>query len=34
MDWKKYEALELRDNKLVRTESSPMKSYAYARCTS
>ena len=34
MSWKRYEALELQDNKLVRTESSPMKSYTYARCTS
>ena len=34
MNWKKYEALELQANKLVRTESNPMKSYAYARCTS
>ena len=30
--WKKYEALEIQNNKLVRTESSPMKSFAYARC--
>ena len=34
MTWKKYEALEIQSNKLVRTESSPMKSFAYARCTS
>jgi hypothetical protein len=34
MTWKKYEALELQDNKLVRTESSPMTSFTYARCTS
>jgi len=34
MKWKKYEALELQDNKLVRTESSPMASFTYARCTS
>ena len=34
MTWKKYEALEIQNNKLVRTESSPMKSFAYARCTS
>jgi hypothetical protein len=34
MNWKKYEALELQDNKLVRTESDPMRSYTYARCTS
>ena len=32
--WKKYEALELQSNKLVRTESDPMRSYTYARCTS
>ena len=34
MTWKKYQALELQAGKLVRTESSPMKSYTYARCTS
>ena len=34
MNWKKYEVLELQKNKLVRTESSPMASYTYARCTS
>jgi hypothetical protein len=34
MNWKKYEALELQNNKLVRTESGPMRSYTYARCTS
>jgi len=34
MSWKKYEALELQKNKLVRTESGPMASYTYARCTS
>ena len=34
MNWKKYEALELQDSKLVRTESSPMASFTYARCTS
>jgi hypothetical protein len=33
MTWKKYQALELQDNKLVRTESSPMASFTYARCT-
>jgi hypothetical protein len=32
--WKKYEALDLQNNKLVRTESSPMASFTYARCTS
>jgi hypothetical protein len=34
MTWKRYEALELQDNKLVRTESNPMASFTYARCTS
>ena len=33
MSWKKYQALELQGGKLVRTESSPMTSYTYARCT-
>ena len=32
MTWKKYQALELQDGKLVRTESSPMASFTYARC--
>ena len=32
MTWKKYQALEIQNNKLVRTESSPMKSFTYARC--
>ena len=32
MTWKKYEVLEIQSNKLVRTESSPMKSFAYVRC--
>jgi hypothetical protein len=32
MNWKKYEALELRKNKLVRTESNPIASFTYARC--
>ena len=32
MTWKKYEALELQSNKLVRTESSPMESFTYVRC--
>ena len=32
MTWKKFQALELQDNKLVRTESSPMASFTYARC--
>ena len=34
MTWKKYEALELQGGKLVRTESDPMMSFTYARCTS
>jgi hypothetical protein len=34
MSWKKYEALELQSGKLVRTESDPMTSFTYARCTS
>jgi hypothetical protein len=34
MKWKKYEALELQKNKLVRTESNPMASFTYARCAS
>jgi len=34
MNWKRYEVLELQKNKLVRTESSPMASFTYARCTS
>ena len=32
MSWKKYQALEIQDGKLVRTESSPMASFTYARC--
>lgn len=31
--WSKFQSLELRDGKLVRTESTPMASYTYARCT-
>jgi len=30
--WTKYQALTLDDDKLVRTESSPMASFTYARC--
>jgi hypothetical protein len=30
--WKRYQVLELQNSKLVRTESSPMASYTYARC--
>ena len=32
MSWTKFQSLEVRDGKLVRTESSPMTSYTYARC--
>jgi hypothetical protein len=32
--WKRHEVLELQGHKLVRTESEPMASYTYARCTS
>ncbi len=32
MNWKKYQALEVQNGKLVRTESSPMASFTYARC--
>jgi hypothetical protein len=31
-NWKKYQALTLDDDRLVRTESSPMASFIYARC--
>ena len=34
MTWRRYEALQLQDNRLVRTESDPFRSYTYARCTS
>ena len=30
--WTKYQALSLDDDRLVRTESSPMASFTYARC--
>jgi hypothetical protein len=30
--WTKYQALALEDDRLVRTESSPMASFTYARC--
>lgn len=33
-NWKKHQVLEIQDHKLVRTESTPMASYTYARCTS
>ena len=32
MNWTKFQSLELQDGKLVRTESTPMASYTYARC--
>jgi len=31
--WTRYETLQLEDGKLVRTESDPMASYTYARCS-
>jgi hypothetical protein len=31
--WSKYQTLELQDGRLVRTESSPMVSYTYVRCS-
>ena len=31
-NWTKYQALSLDEDKLVRTESSPMASFTYARC--
>ena len=30
--WTKYEALEVRKDELVRTESNPMASFTYAKC--
>jgi len=30
--WTRYQALTLEDDKLIRTESSPMASFTYARC--
>ena len=33
MTWTKYQTLELQGDKLVRTESSPMVSYTYVRCS-
>ena len=32
-NWTRYQTLELQDGKLVRTESSPMVSYTYVRCS-
>ena len=31
--WSKFETLQLKKDKLVRTESSPMASFTYARCS-
>jgi hypothetical protein len=31
--WTRYETLQLQNGKLVRTESDPMASYTYARCS-
>jgi hypothetical protein len=31
--WTRFETLQLQDGKLVRTESSPMASYTYVRCS-
>ena len=33
MNWTKFQSLQLQDGKLVRTESTPMASYTYARCS-
>jgi len=33
MNWTRFQSLQLQDGKLVRTESTPMASYTYARCT-
>jgi len=33
MSWTRFEAFELQDGKLVRTESDPMASFTYVRCT-
>jgi hypothetical protein len=30
--WTKFQTLSLEDDKLIRTESSPMASFIYARC--
>ncbi|MFL6728712.1 MAG: hypothetical protein ACJ8EZ_02140 [Sphingomicrobium sp.] len=30
--WTKFEALTLKDDELVRTDSNPMASFTYARC--
>jgi len=34
MSWTRHQVLQLQDSKLVRTESTPMASFTYARCTS
>lgn len=31
-NWSKFQTLQLKDGKLLRTESSPMASYTYVRC--
>jgi hypothetical protein len=31
--WTKFQSLEIQEEKLVRTESSPMASFTYARCS-
>lgn len=31
-EWVKYETLELRDGKLIRTERDPLASFSYVRC--
>ena len=31
--WTRFQSLEMQDGKLVRTESSPMASYTYAKCS-
>jgi hypothetical protein len=31
--WSKYEAVQLQDGKLMRTERDPLASFTYARCT-
>lgn len=33
MNWTKFQSLALQDGKLVRTESTPMATYTYARCS-
>ena len=32
MKWRKFQTLQIQDGNLVRTESTPMASYTYARC--